>query len=95
MVEDSIYLAPETQGRGAGKLLLRQLIRDCEALGFRQVTAVIGDAAVNLASVRLHTSLGFIECGRIVGSGFKFGRWCDTLLMQLAINGGNTTAPAD
>jgi phosphinothricin acetyltransferase len=95
MVEDSIYLAPETQGRGAGKLLLRQLIRDCEALGFRQMTAVIGDAAVNLASVRLHASLGFIECGRIVGSGFKFGRWCDTLLMQLAINGGNTSAPAD
>ena len=93
MVEDSIYLAPEAQGRGIGKLLLRQLVRECEALGFRQVTAVIGDPAVNLASLRLHAALGFIECGRIAGSGFKFGRWCDTVLMQLAMNGGSTSAP--
>jgi L-amino acid N-acyltransferase YncA len=92
-VEDSIYLAPEAQGRGTGKLLLRQLIRECEALGFRQITAVIGDGAVNLASVRVHAALGFVECGRIVGSGFKFGRWCDTVLMQLALNGGAASPP--
>jgi phosphinothricin acetyltransferase len=92
-VEDSIYLAPSAQGRGTGKLLLRQLVRECEALGFRQMTAVIGDGAVNLASVRVHAALGFTECGRIMGSGFKFGRWCDTVLMQLAMNGGAATVP--
>jgi phosphinothricin acetyltransferase len=92
-VEDSIYLSPKAQGRGTGKLLLRQLIRECEALGFRQLVAVIGDGAVNLASVRVHAALGFSECGRIAGSGFKFGRWCDTVLMQLAMNGGTSTTP--
>ncbi len=93
-VEDSIYLAPEAQGRGFGKLLLVELIAQCEALGFRQMIAVIGDGAVNLASVGLHAALGFQHSGRIEGSGFKFGRWCDTLLMQRALNGG-TGAPPD
>jgi L-amino acid N-acyltransferase YncA len=92
-LEDSIYLAPEFQGRGIGKLLLAQLIRESEALGFRQMAAVIGDGAVNLASVRLHAAQGFRECGRIEGSGFKFGRWCDTVLMQRALNGGTESLP--
>jgi len=90
-VEDSIYLAPEAQGRGTGKLLLKRLIDESSALGFRQMVAVIGDGGVNLASVRLHAGAGFRECGRIEGSGFKFGRWCDTLLMQLPLNGGNAS----
>ena len=90
-VEDSIYLAPEAQGRGTGKLLLKRLIDESSALGFRQMVAVIGDGGVNLASVRLHAGAGFRECGRIEASGFKFGRWCDTLLMQLPLNGGNAS----
>lgn len=91
IVEDSIYIAPERQGRGVGRLLLQQLIRECTALGFRQMIAVIGDGGVNLASVKLHAAHGFSECGRIVGSGYKFERWCDTVLMQLAMNGGAGT----
>jgi L-amino acid N-acyltransferase YncA len=93
-VEDSIYLAPAAQGRGIGKLLLAQLIRECEALGFRQMIAVIGDGGVNVASVRLHAALGFAPSGVIAGSGFKFGRWCDTHLMQRTLNEGSATLPA-
>lgn len=93
MVEDSIYISPEAQGQGIGTLLLGELLARSEALGFRQMIAVIGDAAVNLASARLHAAMGFVECGRIKGSGFKFGRWCDTLLMQRALNGGTDTLP--
>ncbi|MDP3740140.1 MAG: N-acetyltransferase family protein [Hyphomonadaceae bacterium] len=93
IVEDSIYIAPEAQGRGVGRLLLQQLIRDCTTLGFRQMIAVIGDGGVNLPSVKLHSAHGFSECGRIIGSGYKFGRWCDTVLMQLAMNGGAGLAP--
>lgn len=92
-VEDSIYIAPDAQGQGLGKLLLAELIRQCTALGFRQMIAVIGDGAVNQASVKLHEALGFAPCGRIVGSGFKHGRWCDTVLMQLPMNGGPGSAP--
>jgi phosphinothricin acetyltransferase len=92
-VEDSIYIAPSAQGRGLGRALLEQLIRESEALGFRQMIAVIGDARVNLASAKLHTAMGFRETGRIEGSGFKFGRWCDTMMMQRALNGGTDTLP--
>ncbi len=94
-VEDSIYLAPDAQGRGVGKRLLQRLVGESTALGFRQMIAVIGDGTVNLASVRLHTAAGFGECGRIAGSGFKFGHWCDTVLMQLPLNGGTESLPAD
>jgi len=92
-VEDSIYIAPDAQGQGLGTLLLAELIARCEASGFRQMIAVIGDGAVNLQSARVHAAMGFAECGRIKGSGFKFGRWCDTLLMQRALNGGASTLP--
>lgn len=92
-IEDSIYIAPAAQGCGIGRKLLEQLIAESETMGFRQMVAVIGDGAVNQASVRLHTAMGFSDCGRIVGSGFKFGRWCDTVLMQLAMNGGVERAP--
>jgi L-amino acid N-acyltransferase YncA len=85
MVEDSIYIAPDQQGKGLGTLLLGELLARCEASGFRQVIAVIGDAANNLPSARLHSIMGFIECGRIRNAGFKFNRWCDTLLMQRAL----------
>ncbi len=92
-VEDSVYIAPEAQGRGVGTLLLGELIARCEASGFRQIIAVIGDAVHNLASARLHSAMGFRECGRIRGSGFKFNRWCDTLLMQRPLNGGDGAPP--
>lgn len=85
MVEDSIYIAPDHQGKGIGTLLLGELLARCEASGFRQMIAVIGDAANNLPSARLHSIMGFTECGRIQRSGFKFNRWCDTLLMQRAL----------
>jgi len=95
MTEDSIYIAPDAQGLGIGKLLLAELLARCEAAGFRQMIAVIGDADVNLASARLHALMGFSECGRIKGSGFKFNRWCDTLLMQRALNSGTSTPTPD
>jgi phosphinothricin acetyltransferase len=93
MVEDSIYIAPDAQGLGIGTLLLAELLARCEAVGFHQMIAVIGDAATNLASARLHALMGFTECGRIKGSGFKFNCWCDTLLMQRTLNGGIDTLP--
>ncbi|UWF66662.1 MULTISPECIES: GNAT family N-acetyltransferase [unclassified Brucella] len=93
LAEDSIYIAPDAKGQGIGKLLLRELIARISALGFRQLLAVIGDGEHNIGSVKLHESLGFTHCGRIKGSGFKHGRWLDTVLMQLPLNGGRSTEP--
>ncbi|EEX58147.1 LOW QUALITY PROTEIN: conserved hypothetical protein, partial [Brucella abortus bv. 2 str. 86/8/59] len=86
-------IAPDAKGQGIGKLLLRELIARISALGFRQLLAVIGDGEHNIGSVKLHESLGFTHCGRIEGSGFKHGRWLDTVLMQLPLNGGRSTEP--
>jgi len=93
MVEDSIYLAPDVQGRGIGKLLLKALVEECTRLGFRQFAAVIGDGSPQSASVKLHSALGFEHSGVLKGSGYKFGRWLDTVFMQLELNGGNATQP--
>jgi len=94
IVEDSIYVAPEAQGQGIGRVLLASLIDACAILGFRQLVAVIGDGRTNLASVKLHERAGFRHSGLLEGSGYKHGRWLDTVFMQLTMNGG-TAAPPD
>jgi L-amino acid N-acyltransferase YncA len=91
LVEDSIYLAADAQGMGVGKALLKALIEQCTALGFRQMIAVIGGASP--ASIGVHASLGFTPAGGITGSGFKMGQWLDTAFMQLSLGEGNQTLP--
>jgi phosphinothricin acetyltransferase len=93
IVEDSIYVAADRQGLGLGRTLLSRLVEDTRARGFRQMIAVIGDGGAHSASVRLHEGFGFRHCGLIKGSGFKHGRWLDTVLMQLSLNGGTATLP--
>lgn len=93
LAEDSIYVSPEAKGKGVGKSLLRELVLRTEALGFRQMLAVIGDGEGNIGSVKLHESLGFTHCGSIRASGYKHGRWLNTILMQLPLNGGDVDAP--
>ncbi len=80
-VENSVYVRHDQAGRGIGKLLLGRLIAECEALGLREMIAVIGDSA-NEASIRLHAAHGFAMVGTLRGVGKKFGRWLDTVLMQ-------------
>ena len=92
-VEDSVYVAPEAQGTGVGRALLSSLVATCERCGFRQMIAVIGDGAGHPASVGLHLSAGFRQIGLIEGSGWKHGRWLDTVLMQRALGSGATSSP--
>jgi phosphinothricin acetyltransferase len=91
-VEDSIYLAPDAQGRGIGRALLDRLIAESEARGFRQMLAVIGDSQ-QAASIALHRAAGFALVGTFTSVGFKFGRWLDSVLMQRALGDGDRTAP--
>ncbi len=91
-VENSVYLAPDRQRTGAGTALLSELIRRCEAKGFRQMVAVIGDSA-NVASIGLHAKLGFRTTGILDAIGYKHGRWVDSVLMQRALGPGDTTNP--
>ena len=91
-LEDSIYVKDGRQGKGVGKAVLGELIRICTALNYRQIIAVIGDSA-NAASIRLHASLGFVRAGLLRSSGFKFGRWVDSVYMQLPLGTGDGTRP--
>jgi L-amino acid N-acyltransferase YncA len=91
-VEDSIYLAPEFQRRGIGRLLLTRLVEEAETLGFRQMIAVIGDSA-QAASIAVHAATGFVTIGTLRAVGFKHGRWLDTVLMQRPLGAGDTAPP--
>ena len=91
-VEDSIYVKQGMQGKGVGKAVLKELIARSEALGYRQIIAVIGDSA-NAGSIKLHASLGFVRAGVLRSTGFKFGRWVDSIYMQLPIGGGDMAPP--
>jgi L-amino acid N-acyltransferase YncA len=91
-VENSVYLEPAIHRRGIGLQLMRRLIADCEARGFRQMIAVIGDSA-NAGSIGVHLKCGFQMIGTHPDVGLKFGRWLDTVMMQLALGQGATTVP--
>lgn len=91
-LEDSVYVREDMVGRGVGSALLAELIRRCEALGYRQVVAVIGDSA-NVASINLHAAFGFLRVGTLRSVGFKFGRWTDSVLMQRPLGPGDATPP--
>ena len=93
-VENSVYVAPDAQGKGIGRALLAQLIETCTAQGFRLMIAVIGDSA-NFASISLHRRAGFRFCGTIHSVGYKFGRWLDSVVMELPLGEGDTSAPTD
>ena len=91
-LEDSVYVAPQAAGKGVGRAVLSAVIAACEALGVRQLMAVIGDSD-NAASIGLHRSLGFEQTGVGRSVGFKHGRWVDIVHMQKPLNGGDGRAP--
>ena len=80
VAELSIYIAPEYQGKGIGKQLLKFILARSEASGIWTVQA--GVFPENIASIRLHTSCGF----RVVGTREKIGKlngvWRDVTLLE-------------
>ena len=93
-LENSIYLDPDRRGKGLGTRLLQALMVACEAIGARQMIAVIGDSA-NVASIALHARCGFRFAGVLRASGWKHGRWLDTVLMQATLGAGDLSPGYD
>jgi phosphinothricin acetyltransferase len=91
-VENSVYQQPAIHRRGIGMRLLQRLIAESEQRGYRQMIAVIGDSA-NAGSIGVHTKCGFQMIGTHPSVGLKFGRWLDTVMMQLPLGEGATTLP--
>ncbi len=88
--EDSIYIRPDMRGHGIGRRIGAALLEQATAAGYRQIVAVIGDAA-NTGSIALHASLGFRHVGQLHAVGHKGGRWLDVVLMQRALGEGSET----
>ena len=88
-VENSVYVDHQALRCGIGSALLVQLIDRCQTAGFRQMIAVIGDSG-NTASIALHERHGFHHAGNLRSTGFKFGRWVDSVLMQRPLGPGDS-----
>ena len=91
-VENSVYLDPAIHRRGIGMKLMQRLIVASEKRGYRQMIAVIGDSA-NAGSIGLHRACGFQMIGTHPNVGLKFGRWLETVMMQLPLGEAATTIP--
>lgn len=92
--ENSVYVAPDAGRGGIGRALLGALIERCTAKGLRLMIAVIGDSA-NAGSIGLHRAMGFRPAGVLPATGWKHGRWVDTVLMTRPLGEGATTPPAE
>ncbi|MFT5112244.1 MAG: L-amino acid N-acyltransferase YncA [Parasphingorhabdus sp.] len=80
-VENSVYVASDSRGKGIASKLLQALFDDCKDKPFHQMIAIIGDSA-NHASINLHRSMGFKDTGVLKDVGYKFDRWIDSVIMQ-------------
>ena len=79
-VEDSVYVRRDRRGRGAGRLILDELLRLGTSHGFHAVIArIVGDHDASLA---LHRACGFELVGVEREVGRKFGRWLDVVELQ-------------
>jgi phosphinothricin acetyltransferase len=93
-VEDSVYITPDAQGKGIGRALLHALIEASTKAGFRLMVAVIGDSR-HYASIAMHRNAGFTFAGTIHSVGYKFGRWLDSVSMELPLGDGDKSAPVE
>ncbi len=79
-VETTIYMNPESQGRGNGSALLADLISRLEAVRVHRAYAII--TLPNDASIRLHEKFGYQHLMALSEVGHKFERYWDTQWME-------------
>jgi len=82
-VENSIYVASGSRGKGVGKLLMPPLIT--AAVKMDMHTIIAGIDATNEASLQLHKKFGFEEVACFKQVGYKFKRWLDLKFLQLIL----------
>jgi phosphinothricin acetyltransferase len=74
-VETSVYVAPESVGRGVGTRLYEKVFEALEGHDLHRAYA--GIALPNPASVALHEKFGFKRVALFTEPGRKFGRYWD------------------
>ena len=85
VVEHSVYVAADSQGRGIGGMLLSALIADAEREGVWTIQSSVFPE--NRSSLDLHRRHGFREVGRreriaLMTYGPFAGIWRDTILIE-------------
>jgi L-amino acid N-acyltransferase YncA len=80
VAEVSIYIAENVRGKGIGKKLLAELIKQSEQNNFWTLEARI--FAENTASIHIHQQNGFRIVGRRERIGKLNGVWRDTVLLE-------------
>jgi L-amino acid N-acyltransferase YncA len=80
VAEVSVYVSTYYQGMKIGRQLLEKLIADSEKENLWTLQA--GIFPENIASIRLHESLGFRLVGKREKIGMMNGRWRDTILLE-------------
>lgn len=79
-MEHSIHLSNTAQGLGLGRKLMATLESHASAAGAHVMVA--GISGENTAGQAFHARIGYVECGRVLQAGHKFGRYLDLVLMQ-------------
>lgn len=82
-VENTVHVAEQVWGAGAGRALMEALIATATEQGMHVMVAAIDSD--NEVSIRFHEQLGFVVVGRMPEVGRKFDRWLDLVLMQLVL----------
>jgi phosphinothricin acetyltransferase len=83
-VEHSLYVHPHHRGKGIGKILLQEIIRN--AINQKYHCMVAGIDSSNEQSIALHKKFGFEFSGRIRHAGYKFNKWLDLDFYQLILD---------
>ena len=91
-VENSVYVAESSRGKGVARLLMQPMIDAARSQGYHAIIAGIDSS--NEPSIRLHRSFGFEEVAHFREVGYKFGRWLDLTFLELLLE-GSPAKPVD
>ena len=80
VAEVSVYVAESSRGKGVGRALLEELIRDSEQNGIWTLQAAVFPE--NTATMAVHKRCGFREVGRRERISKLNGNWRDTILLE-------------
>jgi L-amino acid N-acyltransferase YncA len=80
VAEVSIYIASSTRGKGIGKILFAQLIKESEENGLWTLQS--GIFPENIGSIKLHEAMGFRKIGYREKIGNMNGVWRDNVIME-------------
>ncbi len=79
-MEHTIVIAPESQRNGIGCMLMKELEDIARQHGVHSMIGGVSHA--NLAALRFHLAMGYVEIARLPRVGYKFGRFLDLVLVQ-------------